>query len=96
MDPTTATPTTSNQYSPSNNNAPKFPVGKKELLQWAAKISANPKCSRLDDLKDGTILLRIFSKIWPKVVDLKKIKWKVRGRNSKRRIFFVFLKFIFN
>lgn len=52
------------------------PVGRKELLKWSSEIS-EMRCNRLEDLRDGVVILRIMSKIWPNVVDLEQIKWKV-------------------
>jgi hypothetical protein len=52
------------------------PIGEKELLQWASEISGMP-IHRRHEMKDGVAYLKIFSKIWPKVVDARKIKPRV-------------------
>ena len=62
--------------SPSVTPTHKGPVGKKELLKWATDISQLP-VKKLEDLKDGVAILKIFAKIWPRAVDLKRLKWKV-------------------
>lgn len=51
-------------------------VGKKELLKWVADVSAH-SCTKLEDLRDGVAFLKIFARIWPKIVNLKTLKWKV-------------------
>eukprot|EP00761_Pharyngomonas_kirbyi_P012549 gb/GECH01012576.1/.p1 GENE.gb/GECH01012576.1/~~gb/GECH01012576.1/.p1 ORF type:complete len:1192 (+),score=381.65 gb/GECH01012576.1/:1-3576(+) len=57
------------------------PIGKKELLKWISSASGK-QCSKLDDLKDGVVFLKMFSKIWPKVVNLRKVKWKPNPRTD--------------
>jgi len=58
----------------------KGPVGKKELLKWASDISQLP-VKKLEDLKDGAAIIKLFAKVWPRAVDLKRLKWKVRIYN---------------
>lgn len=57
----------------------KGPIGKKELLKWSSDISGLA-VKKLEDYRDGVVFVKIFSRIWPRVVDLKRIKWKVRRR----------------
>eukprot|EP00762_Andalucia_godoyi_P004658 ANDGO_03647.mRNA.1 hypothetical protein DQ04_09211020 len=43
-------------------------IGKTELLSWASRFSSR-ECSRLEDLKDGVVILKIISRIWPFALD---------------------------
>lgn len=70
---------------------PQQPIGKTELLDWAEQISGI-KCKDLTDLCNGVVYIKLFSKIWPKVVDLadRKNNWRVF-----RSLFFCLLKFVY-
>mmetsp|Transcript_10698 Transcript_10698/g.40016 ORF Transcript_10698/g.40016 Transcript_10698/m.40016 type:complete len:1147 (-) Transcript_10698:3624-7064(-) len=56
-------------------------IGKKELLSWASQVS-QIRCVKFDDLSNGVVFLRIFERIWPKVVDLKRQKWKPNAKSE--------------
>jgi hypothetical protein len=51
-------------------------IGRKELLQWASLASGFP-CTKLEDLRDGSVFLKTFSKIWPSLVDFRQLRVKV-------------------
>ena len=54
------------------------PVGKIQLLAWCAKVSGKP-CTKLEDLRNGTALLGIFLKVFPKLAEKKlRIRWTPR------------------
>jgi hypothetical protein len=44
------------------------PIGKKELLQWAAEVTGLP-CGKFEDLRDGTLVMKLMSSIWPRAID---------------------------
>jgi hypothetical protein len=44
------------------------PIGKKELLLWASEASGMI-CSKFEDLRDGVIIVKLISSIWPRAVD---------------------------
>lgn len=58
--------------------APLTGVGKKKLLEWAETVSDHA-CRRIEDLRDGVVLLKLYSAVWPRVVDLRRrVKWRSR------------------
>lgn len=68
-------------------------IGKKELLQWAS-VTSGKACQRLEDLQDGSVLLRVFAKIWPQVFRgreerLKAHLWDVKRNWESLRSLFV-------
>ena len=44
------------------------PIGKKELLQWAAEVTGLP-CGKFEDLRDATVIMKLMSHIWPRAID---------------------------
>lgn len=44
------------------------PIGKKELLLWAGEVTGT-HCSKFEDLRDGVVIMRVLSSIWPRCVD---------------------------
>jgi hypothetical protein len=44
------------------------PIGKKELLLWATEVTGI-SCSKFEDLRDGVVIMRLMSSIWPRAVD---------------------------
>ncbi|KAF8286617.1 hypothetical protein TcBrA4_0023870 [Trypanosoma cruzi] len=45
------------------------PLGKKELLLWAAEASGIRPCNKYADLRDGVVLLALASRLFPATVD---------------------------
>ncbi len=44
------------------------PIGKKELLLWATEVTGT-MCNKFEDLRDGVIIVKLISSIWPRAVD---------------------------
>lgn len=44
------------------------PIGKKELLLWASEVTGMI-CCKFEDLRDGVIIMKLISSIWPRAVD---------------------------
>ncbi|KAL0489028.1 Hook [Acrasis kona] len=70
------------EYPSTPGSSYKGPIRKKELLQWASTISSVP-CTKLEDLRSGVVFLKIMSRIWPKVVDLKRLKYKSNPKTER-------------
>lgn len=45
------------------------PLGKKELLAWAAEATGICPCAKYGDLRDGVVLLALAARLFPKSVD---------------------------
>ena len=53
-------------------------IGKATLLSWCAEIS-QMRCSRLEDLKNGVVLLAVLFKVFPRLVEKKlRMRWAPR------------------
>eukprot|EP00756_Hemistasia_phaeocysticola_P013720 Hpha_TRINITY_DN15296_c3_g6::TRINITY_DN15296_c3_g6_i1::g.66237::m.66237 len=49
-------------------------IDKPQLLRWASETSG-VTCRRFEDLRDGSVILRLFATVFPGVVSLNNIKW---------------------
>ena len=53
-------------------------IGKQTLLTWCASMSQS-RCSRLEDLKSGVVLLAVLFKVFPKLMEKKlRVRWAPR------------------
>ena len=54
-------------------------VGKQQLLAWCAEMS-QMRCTKLEDLKSGVVLLAVLFKVFPKLVERKlRVRWAPRS-----------------
>ncbi|KAL9652623.1 hypothetical protein ABK040_015586 [Willaertia magna] len=58
------------------------PIGIEELLTFSSK-TVGRTCKSIMDLKDGSIFLMLFKKIWPKVKLLSQTNWFLKPKNEK-------------
>ncbi|ORC91462.1 uncharacterized protein TM35_000064670 [Trypanosoma theileri] len=66
------------------------PLGKKELLSWAAETTGIRPCNKYADLRDGVVFLVLASRLFPASVDLRSVQRHppdvVRNWDTLRRV----------
>eukprot|EP00741_Cyanophora_paradoxa_P023855 tig00021680_g23042.t1 len=59
-------------------------VGKKDLLDWATLMGGRP-VNRVEDLKDGVVLVRILLQVFPRIAQMRRLKFKATPRGEWER-----------
>ena len=58
-------------------------IGKLQLLSWCQQITGRP-CAKLEDLRNGTVLLAVFFAVFPKLNERRvRVRWTPRFEHEE-------------